>query len=308
MNPAALSALEEQRNDSLGSPLNNLSPFWIDIIAITVLLMVYFYGQSGTVIALGVIVACVLMLWCALRANAYYHFIIDTPKSKITSASQGFVELHGTCDLYGNRQTQGFLTGPPCVWHRYAIWSLRPIPFQTGASTLPFSLTDETGTCTVDPKGARIISSSRRTWIAEGKRYSSKYIHPGASVYILGELRTRRADSFQYKKGVAVSKLLSVWKKDRRWLVDEFDHNGDGRIDSNEWESVRARAEKVSLSLHNQRTIDAADQVIGCPSNGMPFIIADRDPAVLGMFFRVVSVGNVLVAVLCFAWLCLRFF
>lgn len=307
MNPAALLAREELRNDSLGSPLNNVSPFWIDVAAVVLLLAVYFYGDGSVWSSLGVVAACVLMVWCALRSNAYYHFIVDTPKSKIHSASQGFVELFGTCDLYGDRQTQGFLTGPPCVWHRYSIWTTGPVPFSTGASTLPFSLTDDTGSCVVDPRGAKIISSSRRTWIADGKRISSKYIHPGASVYILGELRTARAESFKYKKGIEVSKLLSRWKKDKRWLLDEFDQNGDGQICTNEWESVRHRAENVSLRLHNDRTSDKADHVIGKPANGMPFIIADRDPTSLGNAFRALSVVNIVLAVVCFSWFCLRF-
>ncbi|MEM7258781.1 MAG: hypothetical protein AAF404_15510, partial [Pseudomonadota bacterium] len=115
MNPVALLAREEVRNDSLGSPLNNVSPFWIDVMALGLVLAVYFYGGGTVMSSLGILAACLLMVWCALRSNAYYHFIVDTPKSKISSASQGFVELYGTCDLYGNRQTQGFLTGPPCV-------------------------------------------------------------------------------------------------------------------------------------------------------------------------------------------------
>ncbi|MEM7260326.1 MAG: hypothetical protein AAF404_23380, partial [Pseudomonadota bacterium] len=194
----------------------------------------------------------------------------------------------------------------PCVWHRYSVWSTKSVPFSTGASTLPFSLTDETGSCVVDPRGAKIISSSRRTWIADGKRISSKYIHPGASVYILGQLRTTRAESFNYKKGIEVSKLLSRWKKDKRWLLDEFDRNGDGSICTDEWESARQRAETVSRRLHDERTSDAAEHVIGKPDNGMPFIIADRDPTTLGNAFRLLGAANIAMAVACFAWFCLR--
>ena len=306
MNPLALLAQEQVRNDSLGSPLNNVSPFWVDVIALALLLFVYLTNSEGLIASLGIISACALMVWCALRSNAFYHFINDTPKSRIKSASHGFVELHGTCDLSGNRQTQGFMTGPPCVWHRYSIWSTGPQPYATGASTLPFLLSDDTGGCVVDPRGAKIISSSRRTWIADGKRISSKYIRPGASVYVLGELRPAREESFQDRKGVAVSRLLACWKKDNRWLVDEFDQNGDGSVDAPEWESVRLRAEIVSRRLHEERTAGVEpDPVIARPSNGMPFIIPDRDPAVLGTAFRLLSVLNIAVAIVCFAWLCL---
>ena len=305
--PANLIALD-QANDSLGSPLTNISPFWIDVLTLSLLVSLYFYGGDNILTALGYLIASVLAVWCALRSNAIYHFIVDTPKSRLASAAQGFVELHGTCDLYGNRQTQGFMTGPPCVWHRYSIWRLDGIPFQTGASTLPFSLTDDTGTCIVNPRGAKMISSSRRTWIADGKRYSSKYICPGADVYVLGELRTRGGSQMQYKKGVEVSKLLAFWKKDRRWMQEEFDTNGDGKIDTVEWEVARARAEKVSLQLHQERMQDPVNHVIGKPANGMPFIIADKDPTPLGNAFRVLACVNLVVAAGCFAWFCVKLF
>lgn len=305
--PAGLIALD-QVNDSLGSPLTNISPFWIDVATVSLLAGLYFYGDSSMWVSMGYLLASLLAVWCALRSNAIYHFIVDTPKSRLSSAAQGFVELHGTCDLYGNRQTQGFMTGPPCVWHRYSVWRLDGIPFQMGASSLPFSLTDETGSCVVNPRGAKMISSSRRTWIADRKRFSSKYICPGADVYVLGELRTRGGSEMEYKKGVEVGKLLSIWKKDRRWMMDEFDADGDGDIDPQEWEVARKRAENISLRLHQERTQDPVSHVIGKPSNGMPFIIADRDPTPLGNSFRLLGLANMVVAAGCFAWFCLSLF
>ena len=305
--PADLVTLD-QVNDSLGSPLSNVSPFWLDVATLSLLAYLYFNGGSSVWVSVGFLIAALLSVWCALRANAIYHYIVDTPKSRLSSASQGFVELHGTCDLFGNRQTQGFMTGPPCVWHRYTIWRLDGIPFQLGASTLPFALTDDTGSCVVNPRGAKMISSSRRTWIADGKRFSSKYICPGAEVYILGELRTRGGSSLEYKKGIEVGKLLSQWKKDRRWLYGEFDTDGDGDLDSQEWEVARARAEKISYRLHQERTLDAVSHVIGKPSNGMPFIIADRDPTPLGNAFRILGVVNMAMAAVCFAWFCYSLF
>lgn len=307
VSPLALISGNGARNDALGSPLSSVSPFWIDTFTLGLLFVLYVYGDHGALTSVGYLGASVLAVWGALRSNAFYHYIVDTPRSRIVNAAQGFVELHGTCDLHGNRQTQGFLTGPPCVWHRYTIWSFNgAIPFTTGASTLPFALTDSTGTCIVNPVGAQIISSSRRTWIADGKRISSRYIHPGADIYVLGELRTHGGSALQYHAGIEVSKLLSDWKKDQRWLMEEFDRDGDGQIDNDEWDAARERAGKISYRLHQERAADPVDHVIAKPKNGMPFIISDRDPTPLGNAFRALGVINIVVAVACFAWFCLR--
>lgn len=297
----------DQSNDSLGTPFTNVSPYLIDLITLSIIAGLYRYstnGGSDAVTAVGLLSAALMATWGALRALAICRFIIDTPKSKLQSAAQGFVELQGSCDFYGNRQCQGFMSGPPCVWHRYTILRLSGTSFQMGASSIPFVVTDDTGSCVINPVGAKVISSSTRTWTEGGKRFSSKYICPGADIYVLGELRTRGGSDSAFHEGIEVSKLLSIWKKDKRWLNEEFDTNGDGTIDCHEWEAVRGRAAVVSRRLFEERASAAVDNVISKPKNGMPFIISDRDPTPLGNAFRLLSYANMVVAVGCFVWAC----
>lgn len=304
--PAALLA-RDHANDSLGTPFSNVSPYLIDFFTLAVLFALYRYGVGGgsvKILAIGYSVVATLAVWGALRSLAICRFITDTPKSKVQSAAQGFVELQGQCDFFGNRECQGFMSGPPCVWHRYSIVRLTGWPLQIGASRIPFVLSDGTGSCVINPVGAKVISSSTRTWTENGKRFSSRYIHPGATMYVLGELRTRSTENHSRKR-TEVSKLLAIWKKDRRWLNDEFDANSDGVIDSHEWEAVRGRAEVVTERLMEANASDPVNHMIGKPKNGMPFIISDRDPTPLAKTFMGLSIINVLVAVGAFVYACL---
>lgn len=305
--PASLLALDNS-NDSLGTPLSNVPPYLIDCITAVTIFAVYRYSitdGSVTLVAAGYLLASLLAVWGALRAHAIFRYIADTPKSKIQSAAQGFVELQGTCDFFGNRVCQGFMSGPPCVWHRYSILNSSGFPFQVGASSIPFMVSDETGSVVINPVGAKVLSSSKRAWFEGGKRFSSKYICPGASIYVLGELRTHGGSETAYHKGMEVSKLLAAWKKDQRWLRDEFDTDGNGRLDNDEWDVARARAEQVARGLHEERVADPVSHIISKPANGMPFIISDRDPAPLGNSFRLLSFVNGVVAVACFVYACL---
>ncbi len=304
--PSSLLALDNA-NDSLGSPFSNVSPYLIDVVTLIIVIALYRYSVvngAGVLVGVGYLFASSLAVWGALRANAIYHFIADTPKSKMQSAAQGFVELQGTCDFFGNRACQGFMSGPPCVWHRYTIVNMAGL-FNMGASTIPFVVSDDTGSVVINPTGAKVISSSKRTWFESGKRFSSKYIVPGSEIYVLGELRTRGGAETTYNKGMEVSKLLSVWKKDSRWLHEEFDTDGNGVLDQDEWDSARARAEEISRDIHEEKVADPVANIISKPENGMPFIISDRDPAPLGNTFRAVAYLNVGVAVGCFVWGCL---
>ncbi len=304
--PAGLLALDAH-NDSIGTPFNHVSPYVIDALTIVLILVCYrytsAYGVNGLVIA-GYLIAALLAGFGALRSSAIRRFIIDTPKSRINSASQGFVVLQGRCDFYGNRQSQGFMSGPPCVWHRYSVLKRSGFPVQTGSSTIPFIVSDETGVCVVDPAGAKILSSSTRSWIENGKRYSSRYIRPGAQTYILGELQTHGGANATYHKGTQVSGLLARWKKDAGWLLEEFDADGNGKIDMHEWESVRARAEVVAKNIFDEKATFDTTHTISKPRNGMPYIISDRDPAPLATRFGILACANWLGAITCFVWAC----
>jgi len=87
--------------------------------------------------------------------------ILDTPASKIRSASIGLVELSGLAD--GPYTLRAPLTGLPCYYYRTLAWQLK----QSGRDShwekvadetlyVPFYLDDQSGKALVDPQGAEL--------------------------------------------------------------------------------------------------------------------------------------------------------
>ncbi|OED34123.1 hypothetical protein AB833_32540 [Chromatiales bacterium (ex Bugula neritina AB1)] len=288
-------------NDSLGSPIGFISPYVIDAIALGIVLLMVFSDFSNPLVNIGgYSIAGAFALWAALKAKAIHRYITDTPRSKTVSAAQGFAELQGTCEFYGNREIQGFMSGPPCVWHRYFILRPRPIPLQIGASTLPFVIRDNTGLCVVDPNRAKVISASKRSWTSAGAFFSSKYIHYGAKMYVIGEIRAERCPVTSYNENAEVANLLRRWKQDKPWMLEEFDTDHNGELDSQEWNSAVTRAKNISRDLFDQKTTDRVENVIRKPCNGMPMLISDQHPDDLAARFSLLSLFNFAVTAGCF--------
>lgn len=241
---------------------------------------------SSGLILLGV---GLVSLWGWHRARQIWHFIIDTPLSKVETAAQGYVELRGKCDLYGDRQSQGFASGPPCIWQSYSISNRRNAVVDSGVSSDPFMLNDSTGICAIYPEGAIVLASERRSWREGDNRYSIRYIRPGATLYVLGAMRTIGGSNSRFNKGVEVSAVLAQWKQDPQFLMTEFDTDGDGKLDVDEWSSARARATTVVENLHADRCLAPVTHQISRPENGEPFVISDKDPAPLGRLFMALS-------------------
>ncbi len=310
-------------NDSIGSATGFVSPYIIDIAALAIVSLLIFGDISNVLIRFpGFLIASALALWAALSAKALRRYITDTPRSKIGSAAQGFVELQGRCEFYGNREIQGFLFGPPCVWHRYFIVrlmfggsnglrnfgeNLSHLPIQVGASDIPFVIRDESGTCIVLPENAKVISSSKRTWLSFGKYYSSKYIGHGARMYVIGEMRSEGCALTSYNENAQVAGLLSTWKKDQSWLLGEFDVDQNGELDQDEWGSAVKRAKKISREIYDQKKDDRIDNVIRKPANGLPMLISDRHPDELAIKFARLGYFNLVIAAGCAVAACYQF-
>ena len=298
-------AIASLPNDSLGSSDFSVSPYLIDGVAISVLASTWF-TDDWRLRLLGYAVAMFLALWAALNAKRFRQFILDTPRSKIGSAAQGFVELQGKCEFYGNRVTQGFMHGPPCVWHRYSVGYPENETSQSGQSDLPFVIRDETGTCVVNPDGAKIISSGRRSWTHGGKYYRTHYIRHGAELYVFGEMRTNGCSVTSYNERSEFASVLRTWKQDQPWLLEEFDADKNGEIDSDEWDNARARAEKIARDKFEVKRVDRVENSIRKPSNGLPMLISDQHPDTLTKKFLLLGYFNLVVAVFCFLVICLK--
>lgn len=85
--------------------------------------------------------------------------ILDTPASKIRSASVGMVELSGLA--VGPYTLTAPVTAKPCYYHRTFVWELKQagknkqwVKVAAECMHVPFFLDDNTGKVMVDPRGA----------------------------------------------------------------------------------------------------------------------------------------------------------
>ncbi|MBV9573505.1 MAG: hypothetical protein JOY93_05585 [Acidobacteriales bacterium] len=107
------------------------------------------------------VVAGAYIFYLGFRTLGMRRLILNTPTSKIRSASMGLVELSGLA--VGPHTMPAPITGVPCFYFRTTAWELK----QSGRNKswqqvadeslhLPFFLDDNTGQVLVDPQGAEM--------------------------------------------------------------------------------------------------------------------------------------------------------
>ncbi|MGB0867647.1 MAG: hypothetical protein ACPGSC_14140, partial [Granulosicoccaceae bacterium] len=225
-----------------------------------------------------------------------YRYIADTATSKVATAAQGLVELHGLGDLAPGQLTQGVAMGPPCLWQSYTVTENNRV-VDSGTSTSPFQIQDSSGRCVVYPEGATVISSSRVSPKQGLYQTHIAYLKPGASIYVLGELRTIGGDNDNHDVDREMGDVLRRWKTDQNQLLREYDQDGDGRIDVQEWEAARARARQVAKrNIQHKRLKTPVTHELRKPSNGLPLIISDKEPDTLSTRYFLLGGFNLLQA------------
>ncbi|MBS0578817.1 MAG: hypothetical protein JSR36_06100 [Proteobacteria bacterium] len=231
-------------------------------------------------------------------------FVTDTPLVRIRSAAQGYARIEGRAGVDGAEVLAAPLSGRPCVWWDYKIavketdsrgntsWEV----CERATSVAPFSLSDSDGTCLIGPVGAEVTPTSTDTWYGDSQRpvagppqlgfiaeldhtyrYTERLLAPGVRLSVLGELRSH-AEERELDEDTRT--LLDSWKADQPQLLARFDADRNGRIDAQEWETVRAaaaaQAQKQADNSRIQRT-----SVVAQPTHGQPFLIAPLDGAQL---------------------------
>lgn len=237
--------------------------------------------------------------WTGLKRS---QLMADTPTSKLRSAAQGFVELHGDAHWLQGDRIHSPLSGQRCVWWEYKVEEKRQRYTSKGTrtqwvrvagarSTEIFLLDDGTGKAVVDPCGATIYGAESRTWHGNTPRpqgppqrgfrfglgryrYSESWLPLGSDLYALGWLRTdtARADPMQHREEMRL--WLQELKTDQQRLLREFDHNRDGAIDQAEWEAAReaARAEIDARLL--ERSLAPGVSVLSRPPSGQDYVLS----------------------------------
>lgn len=252
----------------------------------------YRYGiQTGIVPAL----ISGAALWAAAH---YWHLkrrIENTPTSKARSAAMGMIEVHGRAKrLYA---LVAPLSQQPCVYYclkkyrrasRDKQWQLSRI---TTSGTVPFIIEDDTGKIQIDPQGAKLdpktthegspgqsnILFSSTIDDDPNEKWKEEVIHEGSILYILGFARTSKNSNNDLRQQVA-DKLRDL--KTDRDKMSEYDKDGNGTIDSAEWDHARSDMEQQALQekLHHSKERSNQQLIIGAPpQKGLPFIIAETE-------------------------------
>ncbi len=226
----------------------------------------------------------------------------DTPTSRIRSAAQGPVELEGIADLLPGEPVLSPLSRQPCAWWEYSIEkkettysngrsSSRWRTLEQGISDEMFQLTDDTGQCIVDPEGASVIPDQKRVWHGRSRwptevprasawigfgqfRYRERLITPGSALYAMGWFRTEGGLGTALDLQAETRELLASWKQDQAALLREFDANGDGQIDLQEWENVRRKAMQEVQARQLQQAIEPDLHVLCRPPRREKFILS----------------------------------
>ncbi len=177
--------------------------------------------------------------------------ITEAPISSIAAAAQGYIELHGTASTQKPLITP--YHGIPCVWYRAWVFANRadesyaknPIDHRLldyAESDEIFQLKDATGVCSVNPKGAEIIFTQKRTLFKNDHRYVEEFLPAGKQVYVLGQLDTRHEHVDDKVIHQAVGSILAELKTNKQQLLNRYDQNRDGQIDLDEWALARQDA------------------------------------------------------------------
>lgn len=217
-----------------------------------------------------------------------FRVVADTPTSRVSTAPQGYVELVGRGVHPGGEPLRSHLTGLPCLWYRYRIEELNGNKWRlldAGVSHDTFAVDDGTGTVLVDPDGAEILYPNKQTWIDGPHRKTEWSLLAGETLYVLGEHVTLGGAHAHLDLKDDIGALLTEWKNDKPFLLNQFDLDGDGSISLEEWELARRAARRQVEQVHRETRLQGGIHLIRKPAKGL-YLIASGTPSKLVSRYR----------------------
>ena len=251
------------------------------------------------------------LLYGALRCLGHKRMLENMPTALVRSAAQGYTELRGMAELMAGEPIRAPASLRVCVWYRYKIEHLAKsgqgrdrrktwVVVEQGTSDNLFHLTDTSGSCAVDPDGAKVHATPREVWygqaprpagfrpperkllsrwfesVGKSYRYTEHLIRPGDGLYVIGQFTTHGGSATApLGSNDQVTERLRAWKRDQAALLREFDANRDGQIDAQEWAAVRARVMREAQAERGGTGDPPPVDVIGqTRDRRRPFIIA----------------------------------
>jgi hypothetical protein len=258
-------------------------------------------SRTDYLVMLGILTGgCAYLVYSSFRAFRRFRFVDGTATSKIRSAAQGLVELKGLGEwLPGDSMTSPF-SNSRCVWYHCTVDKRQRRGKRSSWTNISdecsghlFRLVDDTGWCVIDPDHAHVIAESditwyggsadsrfkvpaRTRWISLGLgnyRFRERLIRPATSLYALGEFRSFQNSRAEEMIAKQVEDLVSQWKIQPQRYLAEYDFDGNGKIQQQEWRAIRAAARKQVLAKINRE--DSEHHLLLRPQDTRhPFILS----------------------------------
>lgn len=237
-------------------------------------------SRTGLIICIALMALISLLAWVSTLRRR--RAIADTPTSRIASAAQGYVELHGKGKPLDFPPLLSHLTVLPCLWYRYQVeentggdkWRT----VSNGESEASFILDDGSGRCVVDIEGAEILTRHKETWTKDRYRHTEWKLLIDDPIYVLGDFRSIGGGSLELDSGNDIKTLLAEWKKDQAGLLKRFDLNADGTLDMKEWALARQAARREVEKLHREARNESDVHTLRSPNSGQLYLISNLDP------------------------------
>lgn len=237
-------------------------------------------SRDGWLFCLSAISLISVLAW--LSALNRLRAIRDTPTSRIASAAQGYVELAGFGQPFGDPPMLSKLSLLPCLWYRYKIeqrdeknnWKT----VDSGETSDCFLLRDDSGSCVIDPASAEIITRHRNQWQQDGNRNTEWTLIRNDPLYVLGQYRTHGGSTLEFDSRAELNALLGTWKEDMPALHTRFDLDNDGKLDEDEWMLARQAAKREVAKMMRAAQVQPDINTISQPRDGKLFLISNLTP------------------------------
>jgi len=227
-----------------------LSPFNMFVIAGIVFLLIFSQAVYKPLLVLSALAFTVGFVLHFFKLSKLKNLIIDLPTSKLRSVAAGLVEVKGR--ITANEVFISPISGAECVFFRYRkykkvrsrdreYWTISEM-----GEGIPSKcyIDDGTGIIGLNLKAAEIKVKKPEKYTMTYKememgfvpnffsnvKYEEEIIQTGESVYVLG---TARPES----KSKQFGSFLAEAKKNP-YTVQRFDMDGNGVLDSQEWEAA----------------------------------------------------------------------
>lgn len=228
---------------------------------------------------LALIVLIIAVLYKIYQSYHHLRFVSDTPTSRIASAAQGYVELKGLGELMPGSAITSPFSRQRCLWYQCKVERKQRIGRRTvwvedsnEISDHLFHLHDESGSCVIDPEGARVIPSKQAVWYSSSLqsrhqglskaswfnrtmgmghyRFTERLILVADPLYVIGWLRTVASTINPQTLQQQVDDLVKTWKQFPHRYLKSFDMDNNGKIQKQEWALIRQHAEQQVIKRH----------------------------------------------------------